>query len=163
MSSPHIRPVIARSYLSRVQILKEKLSPELLKGTRIGLEKESLRVSDKGGIALTNHPHAWGHPLTNSILTTDYSEALAEFITPAFSDVGDALDYLADLQSYAYQSLHKELLWATSMPCVLYGDHNIPIAEYGDSNIGKMKHIYRDGLGLRYGRVMQVIAGVHFN
>jgi len=163
VSSPHIRPVIAQSYLSRVQILKEKLSPELLKGTRIGLEKESLRVSDKGGIALTNHPHAWGHPLTNSILTTDYSEALTEFITPAFCDVGDALDYLADLQSYAYQSLQKELLWATSMPCVLYGDHNIPIAEYGDSNIGKMKHIYREGLGLRYGRVMQVIAGVHFN
>jgi len=26
-----------------------------------------------------------------------------------------------------------------------------------------MKHVYRQGLGYRYGPVMQVIAGVHFN
>ncbi|MCW8832107.1 MAG: glutamate--cysteine ligase, partial [Colwellia sp.] len=39
----------------------------------------------------------------------------------------------------------------------------IPLAQYGDSNIGKMKTIYRQGLKNRYGSMMQVIAGIHFN
>ena len=55
------------------------------------------------------------------------------------------------------------MLWATSMPCVIGGDDEIPIARYGSSNIGRMKHVYRVGLGLRYGRVMQAISGVHYN
>ncbi|MFX4227247.1 MAG: hypothetical protein ACFHHU_04950 [Porticoccaceae bacterium] len=37
------------------------------------------------------------------------------------------------------------------------------IAQYGQSNVGMMKTIYRRGLGHRYGRKMQAIAGVHFN
>ena len=55
------------------------------------------------------------------------------------------------------------MLWATSMPCVVEGDASIPIAQYGSSNIGTMKTVYRRGLGYRYGRMMQVIAGVHYN
>jgi glutamate--cysteine ligase len=128
-----------------------------------GLEKESLRVAAQGGIALTPHPRSLGSALTHPDITTDYSEALMEFITPPCATVGDALDYLADLQAFVYRSLEGELLWATSMPCVLAGDRNIPVAEYGPSNAGRMKHLYRVGLGHRYGRVMQVIAGVHFN
>jgi glutamate--cysteine ligase len=34
---------------------------------------------------------------------------------------------------------------------------------YGSSNVGQMKTIYRRGLGERYGRYMQAIAGIHFN
>jgi glutamate--cysteine ligase len=49
------------------------------------------------------------------------------------------------------------------MPCALDGDASIPIARYGSSNVGRMKSVYRHGLGLRYGRVMQAISGVHFN
>jgi glutamate--cysteine ligase len=128
-----------------------------------GLEKESLRVAAQGGIALTPHPRALGSALTHPDITTDYSEALLEFITPPMGTVGQALDYLADLQAYVYRHLEGELLWATSMPCVLAGDQNIPVAEYGPSNAGRMKHLYRVGLGHRYGRVMQVIAGVHYN
>jgi glutamate--cysteine ligase len=59
--------------------------------------------------------------------------------------------------------LGEELLWAASMPCAIDGDESIPIAEYGRSNVGRMKTVYRRGLGLRYGRVMQAISGVHFN
>jgi len=148
---------------SRLNTLRDAVDPAALRGTRIGLEKESLRVARSGGIADTPHPKAWGASLTHPWLTTDYSEALAEFITPPLASSGQALDFLADLQSYAYRRLPDEMLWATSMPCVLAGDEAIPIAEYGDSNLGQMKHIYRVGLGYRYGRVMQVIAGVHFN
>ena len=49
------------------------------------------------------------------------------------------------------------------MPCGIDGDESIPIAEYGSSNIGRMKHVYRHGLWHRYGRTMQAIAGIHFN
>ena len=135
----------------------------LLHQGRFGLEKESLRVAKAGSIAMTPHPAVLGSALTHPDITTDYSEALMEFITPPLSDVGSALDYLADLQAYVYPRLDDEILWATSMPCVLAGDRNIPIALYGTSNAGRMKHVYRVGLGHRYGHVMQVIAGVHFN
>ena len=49
------------------------------------------------------------------------------------------------------------------MPCKLNGEDSIRIAEYGSSNLGLMKHVYRKGLGYRYGKVMQVIAGIHVN
>jgi glutamate--cysteine ligase len=137
--------------------------PALLSGGLIGLEKESLRVNRKGGIAQTPHPRVLGSALTNPYVTTDYSEALLEFITPPFAEPAAALKFLRDAQKFVYDRLQDEILWATSMPCVLIGEANIPIAYYGESNAGKMKTVYRRGLGYRYGRVMQVIAGVHFN
>ena len=86
-----------------------------------------------------------------------------EFVTPPFEHSADALGFLRDTQAYVYSHLENELLWATSMPCVLSGEAGVPIAWYGTSNPGMMKHVYRRGLGYRYGKVMQVIAGVHFN
>jgi glutamate--cysteine ligase len=49
------------------------------------------------------------------------------------------------------------------MPSQLPADAEIPVARYGSSNSGTMKTIYRVGLGHRYGRSMQTIAGVHYN
>jgi glutamate--cysteine ligase len=49
------------------------------------------------------------------------------------------------------------------MPGAIERDEDIPIAQYGKSHIGRMKTVYRKGLGLRYGRMMQAISGVHFN
>jgi len=132
-------------------------------GGKIGLEKESLRVSADGGITRSRHPLSLGSALTNSYITTDYSEALTEIITPPFTNSSDALDFLGDAHAFVYSHLQDEVLWATSMPCVLSGGSNIPIAEYGTSNAACMKTVYRRGLGHRYGRVMQVISGVHFN
>jgi glutamate--cysteine ligase len=93
----------------------------------------------------------------------DYSEALLEFITPPLDTPAAALDFLRDLQQFVYLKLHGELLWSSSMPCVVEGGGSIPIAQFGTSNTGRMKTVYRRGLGYRYGRVMQVIAGAHYN
>lgn len=134
----------------------------LLQGL-VGLEKESLRVARTGGLAQTPHPAGLGAALTHPWITTDYSEALLELVTPPASDHFQALDFLRDLHTYVYDQLDDEILWSTSMPCVLAGGKNIPVARYGSSNAGQMKSIYRVGLGHRYGRVMQVIAGVHYN
>ncbi len=135
----------------------------LLLGGRIGLEKEALRVALDGNIAHTPHPTVLGSPLTNPWITTDFSEALIEFITPPHYDMQQLLRRLCATQAFVYGKLEDELLWSTSMPCVLAGETSIPIAKYGRSNAGFMKHVYRRGLGYRYGRVMQTIAGIHFN
>lgn len=149
---------------ARVKQLNAYNEDGLLNNRLIGVEKESLRVSPEGGISQLEHPAALGSALTNPYITTDYSEALLEFITPPCEHIESVLDFLRDSQAYVYQKLQDdEILWATSMPCVVAGDESIPIANYGNSNAGQMKSIYRRGLGHRYGRVMQVIAGVHFN
>jgi glutamate--cysteine ligase len=129
----------------------------------IGLEKEGLRVSPNGSVAMTPHPAACGAPLTHPYITTDFSEALLELITPPFSSGAEALAFLRDLHVFVYRHLGDELIWGTSMPCVLDDARSIPLARYGRSNAAQMKTVYRRGLGNRYGRVMQIIAGVHFN
>ena len=49
------------------------------------------------------------------------------------------------------------------MPPTIRSESEIRIANFGSSNKGKFRHIYRKGLSLRYGRLMQAISGVHFN
>jgi glutamate--cysteine ligase len=135
-----------------------------LSGGGRGVEKESLRVGASGRLATTPHPPALGSALTHAWITTDYSEALLEFVTPPQGSCWETLKFLCDIHQFVYPRLpDDEMLWATSMPCAVGGDASVPVADYGSSNIGRMKHIYRLGLGYRYGRVMQTIAGVHFN
>jgi glutamate--cysteine ligase len=136
---------------------------QVLQNRKVGLEKESLRVAVDGGIAQTPHPPGLGSALTHPSITTDYSEALIELVTPPFNHFCDTLGFLDDTHRFVYSQLDNEILWATSMPCVVEGDASIPIAQYGSSNAAQMKTAYRRGLGHRYGRMMQAIAGVHFN
>lgn len=143
-------------------IIQDK-QQHLLSGGHIGLEKESLRVGSDGIISQQPHPATLGSALTNPYITTDYSEALLEFITPPKQGVPAAHEFLRKIHQFVYMQLDDELLWNASMPCVVEGEKSIPIAEYGNSNLGIMKTVYRRGLGYRYGKMMQVIAGVHFN
>jgi glutamate--cysteine ligase len=135
----------------------------VLRGGRKGVERESLRVDPAGGIAHTRHPHDLGAPLTNDHITTDFSESLIELVTPPFLETWELVQYLCDIHQFVYRHLGEELLWATSMPSAIDGDESIPLALFGSSNIGRMKTVYRHGLGVRYGRIMQAISGVHFN
>ncbi len=128
-----------------------------------GIEKESLRVTPAGKLATSPHPSALGSALTHSQITTDYSESLLEFITQPSQDSAEVLKQLHDVHAYTYQHIGDERLWVNSMPCMLGEDNDIPIARYGTSNSGTMKSAYRLGLGHRYGRSMQTIAGIHYN
>ncbi|NVJ61721.1 MAG: glutamate--cysteine ligase [Gammaproteobacteria bacterium] len=138
-------------------------SVHYLSGIQRGIEKESLRINAQGMISQVEHPKALGSTLTHRYITTDYSEALLEFITPATDERFAPIDWLEDIHTFVYQRLNDELLWATSMPCIMGNDEDIPLAYFGTSNSGRMKTVYREGLGHRYGRFMQTIAGVHFN
>jgi len=157
------RPGIDRVFEKRLSALINSGAPQLLQGGRKGVEKESLRVTPEGRIAQTRHPRALGSALTNEHITTDFSEALIELVTPPFDASWELLQYLLDLHQFVYRHLGDELLWATSMPCPIEGEERIPIAQYGTSNVARMKTVYRRGLGVRYGRMMQAISGVHFN
>ncbi len=148
---------------TRLRRLADLALGRLLVLGRKGLERECLRVTPGGHIAQTPHPAALGSALTHPYITTDYSEALLEFRTPPCKDAQETLDFLTELHQFAVRHLGDELPWASSMPCELQGDDSIPIAQYGSSNVGRMKHVYRRGLAYRYGRAMQAIAGVHFN
>jgi glutamate--cysteine ligase len=135
----------------------------LLNGRLLGLEREALRVAPDGYISQIPHPAVLGSALTHPYITTDYSEALLEFITPPLPGPEATLQFLDEIHRFVYPRIGDELLWSASMPCILAGEASIPIAEYGRSNPGRMKYVYRCGLAWRYGRIMQVIAGIHFN
>ncbi|MFD1216918.1 glutamate--cysteine ligase [Microbulbifer celer] len=146
--------------------LTELAKPEvltLLKGIRRGIEKESLRVTPEGELAHSEHPTGLGSALTHECITTDFSEALLEFITPPVATPEQALEKLDQIHRYTYSQIGDERLWVNSMPGRLGRDEDIPVGEYGSSHSGTMKTIYRRGLGLRYGRAMQTIAGIHYN
>lgn len=147
----------------RLELLASSDHSSLLTGIQRGIEKESLRVCRNGQLAQSPHPHALGSALTHPHITTDFSEALLEFITPVFTDIDQCLACLDNVHRFTYPKLDDELLWVASMPCVLQGDDNIPVAQYGSSNVATMKTAYRKGLGNRYGRTMQTISGIHYN
>ncbi len=154
---------IDRQFERRLAALVNAREPRVLQDGLKGVEKESLRVQADGHIAHSPHPYELGSALTHEHITTDFSESLIELVTPAFRSNVELLQYLCDQHQYVYRHLGDELLWATSMPCRLESDADVPIAWFGDSNVGRMKHVYRRGLKHRYGALMQAISGVHFN
>ena len=81
-----------------------------------GIEKEGLRVSSSGEISKNNHPKRLGSALTNPYLTTDFSEALLELITPVFNRPIECLDFLSEIHSFVINGIEDELIWPFSMP-----------------------------------------------
>ena len=159
MGGSHLSEQLKR----RLSLLASDAHRSLLHQGRRGIERETLRVDRHGALAVTPHPLALGAALTHPTITTDYSESLLEFITPAEPDIADALQQLDAAHRFFYQNAGEELLWSQSMPCHLPAEADIPIAWYGSSHIGMLKHVYRRGLALRYGKTMQCIAGIHYN
>lgn len=137
--------------------------PHVLKGIGRGIERETLRVKPDGHLATTGHPKSLGSALKHAWITTDFSETLLEFITPVDRDIDHMLAFLRDIHRHVARDLNHERMWPFSMPCIIDDVDNIKLAQYGTSNVGKMKTLYREGLKNRYGAMMQVISGVHYN
>ncbi len=138
-----------------------ELSPE--KMFLCGLEKESMRASQDGKIAISPHPHSLGSALTHPYITTDFTESLLEIVSPPFSQIDQLMDFMARIHGYINHHIGEEIIWPASMPPMITNSTAIKIAEYGSSHPGRIRHIYRRGLALRYGKMMQTIAGIHFN
>lgn len=137
--------------------------PLALKGIRRGIERETLRVTPDGKLAITGHPEKLGAALTHHWITTDFAEALLEIITPVDDNLDHLLTFLRDIHRYVARNLGDERMWPFSMPCFIEAEQNIQLAQFGSSNIGRMKTLYREGLKNRYGALMQTISGVHYN
>jgi glutamate--cysteine ligase len=149
---------------SLISFIKD--SPNILKNSIFqGVEKEGLRVNTKLELSKLPHPLGLGSKLTHPFITTDYSENLLEYITSVYNNTDELLLSLKKMHCFTYHRLEQdEVVWPWSMPAhVPENEMDIPVAYYGESNVGKLKELYRVGLGNRYGKSMQSIAGVHYN
>ncbi|XKM12933.1 glutamate--cysteine ligase [Orbaceae bacterium ac157xtp] len=135
----------------------------ILHGIQRGLERETLRITPQGHLAQTPFPEQIGSALCHSWITTDFAEAMLEFITPVNTNIDYMLSFLEDLHRYANKSIGDELMWPLSMPCFVSKEDDIILAQFGKSNEGMFKTLYREGLKNRYGAMMQTISGVHYN
>ncbi|VTR46821.1 Glutamate--cysteine ligase [Serratia fonticola] len=73
------------------------------------------------------------------------------------------LTFLRDIHRHVARNLGDERMWPLSMPCFINAEQDIELAQFGTSNVGRMKTLYREGLKNRYGALMQTISGVHYN
>lgn len=148
---------------ARVAALDSPALLQAITAIRRGIERETLRILPDGQLSQRDHALALGSALTHPLITTDFSEALLEFITPAQSSIETTLAQLSDIHKFALSQINDELLGAGSMPCKIAHQDEIRLANYGSSHLGTMKTLYRQGLKNRYGSMMQAISGVHFN
>jgi glutamate--cysteine ligase len=155
--------IMTRQYQQTIDWLAQPANLVTLQGIGRGIEREALRIDQQGRLAQTPHPKALGSALTHPAITTDYAENLLELITPVARSIEQVFSQLATIHNFVGQQLENEWLWAASMPCAIADQLQVPIAQYGSSHMGQLKHIYRRGLGYRYNRIMQVIAGIHYN
>ncbi len=108
--------------LARIIEKIDRAETDILPGTiRRGLEKESLRIDAEGVLSQQPHPSALGAALTHRYITTDYSEALLEFVTPVTEDVETLLGFLNQLHRFTYLNIGDAKLGVNSMPCILHG------------------------------------------
>jgi glutamate--cysteine ligase len=149
--------------MTSLKVGSVELDAARLKGIRRGVEKESLRATPAGALALTPHPEALGSALTHPHITTDYSESQLELITGVHATPETCLEELLHIHQHTCRALGDEMMWVSSMPCNLPADETIPIGRYGSSNVARAKSVYRMGLAHRYGRRMQTISGIHYN
>ncbi|MBU3022340.1 glutamate--cysteine ligase [Aestuariibacter sp. A3R04] len=147
----------------RLEAMKSVRFQTALKDIKHGVEREGLRIKPDGKLAQTGHPASLGSALTHECITTDFSESLLEFITPPVASSEITTTQLKDIHKFTLDNIGEEMLWPLSMPCFINNQDEIPLAYFGESNVGKMKRVYRMGLKNRYGSMMQAISGVHFN
>ena len=141
-----------KSEVSLTDMLEQLNTAERIgsvRGIRRGIEREGLRITPEGRLAQSDHPQVLGSALTHPNITTDYSESLMEFITPASDSMETLLSQLGDIHRYSVQHLGEERLWPLSMPCFIGGEESIRLAQYGNSNLRRMKALYRQGLHQR--------------
>ena len=155
--------ILINNYKDKISVLKDAKFSAIFTHIQRGIEREALRIETDGQLSLAPHSSALGSALMHESITTDYSESLLEFITPVSQDIDQLIGYLSDVHRYTLKNIDNELLWPLSMPCVVTSEADIPLAQYGSSNVGQMKTIYRQGLRNRYGSMMQIISGLHFN
>lgn len=146
-----------------INYLKKSVGLDFLNQVNIGLEREGLRINTDGTLNQDAHSKKLGSAMLHPSITTDFAENLLEFVTKPHPSAVKALHELNQVTNFTLGALQNQFIWPSSMPANVLNEKDIPVGFYGNSNSGKMKHLYRKGLSLRYGKMMQAIAGVHYN
>ncbi len=128
-----------------------------------GLEKENLRVTENGNLAMTPHPKAFGDKLNNPYITVDFSESQVEMITPPVNSINELYTLLENLHDSISIELKNEYLWPQSVPPNIPKEEDIPIAHFNGTLKGKDSEKYRRMLAETYGRNTQLLSGIHYN
>ena len=125
---------------------------------KFGLERETLRVTEDGSLALTPHPFAG-----NKHLDRDFCENQLELITAPCESIGEMMIQLKNLDNTARKELSQknEFLWMNSNPPHISSEKDITVAEFSGDEA--FKHNYRIKLELRYGKRLMLYSGIHFN
>ena len=152
---------MSNEFLDSLENLDALNVSDFIKFSQRGIEKENLRSSNRS-ISLRTHPKAYGSSLTNSRITTDFSEALIELVTGPNKDLNNCLKELEDIVYFCLKNTDEDF-WPASIPMSIEDEATIPIADYGNSNSGRLKKLYRVGLSHRYGSMMQTVSGIHYN
>lgn len=138
-----------------------KRHSELLLHGEFGLEKENIRVTPNGELALTPHPSIFGDKAKNPFITTDFSESQVEMITPPMDSIPGVLQFMETLHDIVTEHIGEELLWPQSLPPQLPSEEHIPIAQFNGED--KELEEYREAIAKIYGKHRQLISGIHFN
>lgn len=138
----------------------ETLRKHLFSG-HFGLEKENIRVTSDGKLALTPHPAIFGPKEDNPYIKTDFSESQIEMITPVTDSIDAVYEWLENLHNIVSLRSESELLWPSSNPPILPAEEDIPIAEYKTPDSPDRK--YREHLAKGYGKKIQLLSGIHYN
>ena len=152
---------MSNKFLNSLEDLDSLNLSDFIKISQRGIEKENLR-SNNSSISLEPHPKVYGSSLTNSRITTDFSEALIELVTGPNKDLNNCLKELEDIVYFCLKNTDEDF-WPASIPMSIEDEATIPIADYGGTNSGKLKKLYRVGLSHRYGSMMQTVSGIHYN
>ncbi|WP_415331803.1 bifunctional glutamate--cysteine ligase GshA/glutathione synthetase GshB [Clostridium perfringens] len=144
-----------------LKIIKDESLEDYFIKANFGLEKENVRVTERGNLALTPHPKAFGDRENNPYIKTDFSESQLEMVTPVCNTLEEVYSFICNLNKVVSLEIMKngEFLWPQSNPPILPREEEIPIAKLSN----REDELYRENLSYKYGKKKQVISGIHYN
>ncbi|WP_274292634.1 bifunctional glutamate--cysteine ligase GshA/glutathione synthetase GshB [Clostridium perfringens] len=144
-----------------LKIIKDESLEDYFIKANFGLEKENVRVTEMGNLALTPHPKAFRDREKNPYIKTDFSESQLEMVTPVCNTLEEVYSFICNLNKVVSLEIMKngEFLWPQSNPPILPREEEIPIAKLSN----RADELYRENLSYKYGKKKQVISGIHYN
>ena len=135
-----------------------ELRPHALEGN-FGLEREALRVTGTGRMALTPHPFPPDHPR----IVRDFCENQTEINTGIHATAVAAVEELKAIDATIRAAIAQqgERLWTNSNPPPTLAEDEIVPAKF-DGTLAR-KSVYRDYLAAKYGKQLMAYCGIHVN
>lgn len=141
-----------------LDIRKPDLRPFAFEGN-FGLEREALRVTVDGRMALTPHPFPSDHPR----IVRDFCENQTEINTSVHPAVDAAIEELKEIDAAIRATIGPlgERLWTNSNPPPIADESEVITARFTGPFAAKSN--YRDYLAGKYGKRLMTYCGIHVN